>query len=150
MDSLGGADGPAQFGGSGTGVGVALFGGGPHNFSRDVAVEAAAQPGLKRFLYSSIFAGMKSENDRSSAGLQRLRQGAQERFQRGKFVVHSDSQRLKDAANGRLLFVFMQMTQTVADGRRQCGRRAEGFPRKNRGEHGGMRFVRVLLECRYQ
>jgi len=41
---------------------------------------------------------------------------AQERFERGEFVVHRDAQRLEDAADGEFSLFFLQAGQGGADG----------------------------------
>ena len=71
------ADGPAEFGGGGAGVGVAFFGPGADDAAGDFAVEACAVGGLEGFFHAAIFAGMEGEEGDAAAGVEALRQDAQ-------------------------------------------------------------------------
>src|SRR2546430_13839509 len=64
----------------------------------DLGIRAAAFTGLEGFFHAPVFAGMKCENGNPAAGLEAERKVAQERIQSAEFVVHGDSQRLKNAA----------------------------------------------------
>ncbi len=53
------ADGPAEFGGGGARVGMALFGGGADDAAGDFLVEAFVVCGLEGFFYAAVFAGVE-------------------------------------------------------------------------------------------
>ena len=74
---LQGADGPAEFGGGGAEVGVALGGGGTNDAAGDFLVEACAVRGLEGFFYAAVFAGVEGEDGEAAAGVEAVREDAQ-------------------------------------------------------------------------
>ena len=90
---------PTKFGGGGTWIGVALRGGGPDDFRRDFRIGSVAPTCLEGFLHAPVFTGMEGQDRNASAGIEACGQVAQKSVESGKFVIHRDPQRLKNAAN---------------------------------------------------
>ena len=82
----------------------------------DVGINSVAQSGLEGFFDAPIFAGMERQNRHAPAGVQARGQVAEKHVERGKFVVHRDAQRLKDAADGEVAIFLVQTRQHGADG----------------------------------
>src|ERR1035437_2404044 len=90
---------PAEFRRGGTRIGTLFLRRRADDFLGDGGINFAPQSGLKRFLHAPVFAGMKRENHHAAIGFQACRQNSQKSFERGKFIVHRDAQRLETAAD---------------------------------------------------
>src|ERR1019366_10330258 len=68
---------PAQFGGSGAGIGPALLRPGTHRFGGDFRINTVAPSRLKGLLHAPVFAGMKGQHGGAPARLEAVGQKAQ-------------------------------------------------------------------------
>src|SRR5579862_8113883 len=106
-----------------------------------------AKAGLEGFLYAAVFAGVERQDGDATAGIEARRKIAEETFEGGEFVVHRDTERLKDAANGVVAFFIRGRSQ---EGAVDCvGQRRRGGKRLAREkicQNTGMWFVGVFLQ----
>jgi hypothetical protein len=95
--------GPAQLGGPGARIGVALFGRGAHDFPGDLRIGAVRVSRRERLLHAPVLARVERQNRGAAAGGEAVGQIAEERLERGQLVVDEDADRLKGALEGRFL-----------------------------------------------
>src|ERR1051326_3652897 len=110
--------GPTQFRAAAARIGTDFFRSGAHNFARDLGIQSVAFTRLERLLHSPIFARMKCQNGDATTSFETERKVAEKRLQGAELVVHGNSQRLKDTADG----VFMT-SGAPDDGGQLCRRR---------------------------
>jgi len=141
-------DGPAELGGGGAGVGVALGGGGADHAAGDFLVEAFAVRGLEGLFHAAVFAGVEGEDGEASAWIEAVREDAQEGVEGGEFFVHFDADGLEDAADGEFaLFTRDQGERGLNRGGEICGG-GEIVAGEDGGELRGVGFVGVIGEDR--
>ena len=100
VSSVLGANGPAEFGGGGAGVGSAFFGRGSDDVFGDGGVVAGGEAGLEGFFGAAVFAGMEGEDGDAATGFEAGGVGAEEGVEGAELVVDGDTEGLEDAALG--------------------------------------------------
>ncbi len=125
---------------------MALGGGGADDSAGDLLVEAFAVRGLEGFFYAAVFAGVEGKDGEASAGVEALREDAQEGIEGGEFFVYFDPDGLEDAADGEFALFTRDRGERGLNRGGKIGGGGEIVAGEDGGELRGVGFVGIFRE----